>query len=368
MSFSVSAIVPTYERGHLIGETIESILGQSVPAREVIVVDDGSTDDTAQVCASFGSRVCYKRIDHCGVQIARNTGAALATSAWLALCDSDDLWLPDHLERISNLINAHPEVRFVCNDFMYIGESIESPWTSTSNAMMAPEGFWEMAKEETGTATWILTDPIEVAAHLFDARGWCPFWPSGTTISKSYYDQLGGYEPRMVGIPSEDFEFTFRCVINEKQIGFIAHPTVRIRTHGGNNRASLRTGRLRQTIGEITVCCFIVRQLSDEAYLSGKALEMISFLSADAMDYAFSVGRLDLVRALSLAARSKHLSFKLVIKDATARMPNLIGKWLNGMLVDARSADSAPLSSQLLTRFKEEYEPIFGDWQGSNVV
>ncbi len=365
MSLPVSVIVPTYERGHLIGETIESILAQSLAPREVIVIDDGSTDDTEKVCASFGGRVEYKRIDHCGVQVTRNTGAALATSDWLALCDSDDLWLPDHLERIADLVRLRPEVRFVCSDFMYFGKNIEPPWTTTSNAKMAPQGFWDVAKEEAGDGGLILVDKVEVAAHLFDADGWCPFWPSGTAIAKSYYEQLGGFDPEMLGLPSEDFEFTFRCVINEERMGFVTHPTVRVRTHDSNNRSSSSAGRLRQAIGEITVCCFIIRQLGGDAYLRGKALDMVSFLSAEAMNCAFSIGRLDLVRNLSPAARinPKYMDFKLAIKEATARIPRGLGGWLNRALVKRTMVAAEPLSPQLLAKFYEEYGRIFGNEQ-----
>src|SRR4051794_8595591 len=92
-----TVVVPSYNRCDLIGETLESILLQHLPAAEVIVIDDGSTDETKAVVAHFGARVTYRKIPSSGVQVARNVGIQMARTLWIALCDSDDLWRPDHL-------------------------------------------------------------------------------------------------------------------------------------------------------------------------------------------------------------------------------------------------------------------------------
>lgn len=97
MTASVSVIVPTYNRAPWIGATLRSILGQSVQPSEIIVVDDGSSDDTESVCATFGPQVRFVRQANGGVSRARNHGASLATGTWLAFVDSDDLWRPEKL-------------------------------------------------------------------------------------------------------------------------------------------------------------------------------------------------------------------------------------------------------------------------------
>ena len=101
MAPEVSVVVPTHDRSRLLALTLRSILGQRGVDLEVIVVDDGSTDDTAEVVAGLGDdRVRLLRHDTPqGVAAARNYGIAEAAGGWLAFCDDDDLWAPDKLAR-----------------------------------------------------------------------------------------------------------------------------------------------------------------------------------------------------------------------------------------------------------------------------
>lgn len=94
----VTVVVPTYNRAHFIEETVRSILAQSLPPFEVIIVDDGSTDDTVDVCARFHEPVRYLRRQNAGAAAARNAGIQAATGDWIAFCDSDDVWHTRKLE------------------------------------------------------------------------------------------------------------------------------------------------------------------------------------------------------------------------------------------------------------------------------
>lgn len=94
----VSVIIPAHNAGPFVGDTISSALEQSWPDVEVIVVNDGSTDGTAAVLASFAGRIRVIDQCHSGVAVARNRGAAAARGTWLAFLDADDLWLPHKLE------------------------------------------------------------------------------------------------------------------------------------------------------------------------------------------------------------------------------------------------------------------------------
>jgi len=95
----ISVLIPTYNRAQLIGRTLESVLAQTLRPHEVIVVDDGSMDETAEVVARFGGAVKYVQQPNAGVSRARNQLASLAEGEWLAFTDSDDLWHPEKLER-----------------------------------------------------------------------------------------------------------------------------------------------------------------------------------------------------------------------------------------------------------------------------
>ena len=94
----VSAVIPTFNYGHFVGDAVESALGQTYPHLEVIVVDDGSTDDTQRVLSRFGSRIRYVYQNNRGLSAARNTGIRLANGDWVALLDADDVWHPQKTE------------------------------------------------------------------------------------------------------------------------------------------------------------------------------------------------------------------------------------------------------------------------------
>ncbi len=102
----ISTVIPTYNRAHLISRAISSALNQTRPADEIIVVDDGSNDNTQDVVSEFGDQVRYVLQKNAGSAVARHTGFLAAQSEWVALLDSDDIWKPDHLERISEAILA----------------------------------------------------------------------------------------------------------------------------------------------------------------------------------------------------------------------------------------------------------------------
>jgi glycosyltransferase involved in cell wall biosynthesis len=93
-SVTISVVIPSYNAGTLLRETLDSVLSQSYPAHEIIVVDDGSTDDTAALVRDYGHAVRYIWQENQGQAVARNTGIAAATGDWIALLDSDDVFLP----------------------------------------------------------------------------------------------------------------------------------------------------------------------------------------------------------------------------------------------------------------------------------
>jgi GT2 family glycosyltransferase len=116
MRASVSVLVPAYNAERWIGEALDSILGQTVPAAEVIVIDDGSIDGTPGVVRGFGARVQYVRQENAGAAAARNRGLALARGDYIAFLDADDLWLPEKLEKQLALLERQPELKWVYSD------------------------------------------------------------------------------------------------------------------------------------------------------------------------------------------------------------------------------------------------------------
>jgi glycosyltransferase involved in cell wall biosynthesis len=113
----VSVVIPTFNRASMISRAIDSVLAALVPGDEVIVVDDGSTDDTARVLASYGDRIRVLRIPNGGVGHARNRGIAAARHSLIAFQDSDDEWMPDRLTLGRQLLAARPDVVFCFSNF-----------------------------------------------------------------------------------------------------------------------------------------------------------------------------------------------------------------------------------------------------------
>lgn len=109
----VSVILPTYNRGWIIEQAVESVIGQDYADLELIVVDDGSTDDTGRRLATFGERITVIRQANRGVSAARNVGIRAATGELIALLDSDDTWLPGKVTAQVAFFTKHPDA-LVC--------------------------------------------------------------------------------------------------------------------------------------------------------------------------------------------------------------------------------------------------------------
>ncbi len=108
----VSCIVPVFNGERFLAEALDSILLQTRPPDEIIVVDDGSTDDTGRIARGLGQAIRYMRQDNAGPAAARNTGVAIAGGDFMAFLDADDLWLPTKLERQLARFEARPDLEF----------------------------------------------------------------------------------------------------------------------------------------------------------------------------------------------------------------------------------------------------------------
>ena len=117
----ISVVIPSYNAARWLGESVDSILAQSSPPGEVVVVDDGSTDDTAAVLRAYGDRVRVVQGDHGGLAAARNLGLAVARGDWIAFHDADDVALPDRLERLEAYLARTPGAEAVFADGEQLG-------------------------------------------------------------------------------------------------------------------------------------------------------------------------------------------------------------------------------------------------------
>jgi glycosyltransferase involved in cell wall biosynthesis len=127
----ISVIIPTYNRASFLREAVASVLGQDYFRRggpehsfELIIIDDGSNDDTPRVVESFGGRAIYHYQPNRGVSAARNLGLKLSRGDWIAFLDSDDLWKKDKIGAQAGFFRAFPEAKVCYTEEIWIRQGI----------------------------------------------------------------------------------------------------------------------------------------------------------------------------------------------------------------------------------------------------
>jgi glycosyltransferase involved in cell wall biosynthesis len=118
----VSVVIPTYNCAHFLGRAIDSALAQTFIDREVVVADDGSTDETKSIIDRYGTQVRYFYQPNRGLSSARNLAIANSTGEYLAYLDADDKWYADKLEKQVQFLDTHPECGFVHSDVTVIDD------------------------------------------------------------------------------------------------------------------------------------------------------------------------------------------------------------------------------------------------------
>ena len=120
-----SVIIPTYNRAHIIGEALDSVLAQSCQDFEILVVDDGSTDSTPEVLKPYSEQIRYFKQPNSGPAAARNQGITESRGEYIAFLDSDDHWYPDKLAQIDRAIGAHPGAGLFYSDLRVVDEQLD---------------------------------------------------------------------------------------------------------------------------------------------------------------------------------------------------------------------------------------------------
>jgi len=206
----ISVVIPSYNAASYIGRAVSSALAQTCRDIEVIVVDDGSTDDTAQVvggCADH--RVCYLRQAHGERSTARNTGIGASSGDYVAFLDADDWWRPEKLERQLALFDRNPALGAVHCWLQLVGP--------TDKPLRVLRGG-HTASDPNG-------------AFVFDQLLLGNIGGPGSSlmVSRELIKTIGGFKPGIAY--GEDWDFCLR-VAHQSQIGFAPEPLVFYRMHG----------------------------------------------------------------------------------------------------------------------------------------
>jgi len=165
----VSVVIPTYNRQDLVVEAIESVLAQTYTGFEVIVVDDGSTDETAARIEPYLDRVNYRTQENRGVAAARNTGIRLAQGEFVCFLDSDDLWEPAKLETQLRFADAHPEYALISTEIQ--GFDADHKAMGKNKAAMYDIRNGDVA-ERLLFGNWIQTSTVMLRRKCLDEVGW----------------------------------------------------------------------------------------------------------------------------------------------------------------------------------------------------
>lgn len=167
---SISAVIPAYNSARFLALAIESILQQTRPVDEIIVVDDGSTDETRKIAKSFGERITYIHQLNKGPSAARNRGIESAKGNWIAFLDADDQWTPDKIDKQLIALDKEPGLKLLAADMSEIDEA----GNLLTKSMLAKHHFLERFQSLNGA-------PIPSAlAELLKKN----FIPTGTVLAE----------------------------------------------------------------------------------------------------------------------------------------------------------------------------------------
>ena len=221
----ISVAVATYNRAHIVPETLRYILDQTYPPAEIVVVDDGSSDGTREAVTSIDNRIVYKRIENSGPGIALKTAIEATSNEWVALCDDDDKWRPNHLERRMMLLDRFAGADYSFSNFTSFGPDAHENFDQF--ASMPPDWWVDFSPIDSDGFQWL-------GGNLFPkflAKN--PVFPTSVCFSRKLYDACGGIDPKFSRLGCWDAHFTWRCVL-AGQVACDRHITVETRKHGGN--------------------------------------------------------------------------------------------------------------------------------------
>ncbi len=196
-----SVVIPAFNSAAFIAKAIDSALAQTLPPAEVIVVNDGSTDETLTIVQGFGEKVRCISQENTGISGARNTGIKNSQSEWVALLDSDDLWRTDKLERQAAVLEEHPTADFIYTACYYFFED------QTRKLVPAPPA----------------------ARIKQELMNWIPFAVSSVVIRRSKVLEVGGFDPEMR--LSEEWDMWLRLIKAGAEFAAVNEPLAYYRSN-----------------------------------------------------------------------------------------------------------------------------------------
>ncbi len=206
---NISVIIPTYNRYKVLKRAIESVLAQKYKPKELIIIDDGSIDETPTIKEIF-PQIKYFYQKNAGVSSARNLGIEKSTSKWIAFLDSDDAWHPNKLQEHLTFHKQHPEMQMSYTDENWIRDGVE---------VKIPKKFKKFGGEIFS----------ECLSH-------CIIAPSATLLHKDLIEKVGNFDESLE--VCEDYDLWLRVAI-ENKIGLIDKKLI-IKYGGDKDQLSMK--------------------------------------------------------------------------------------------------------------------------------
>lgn len=223
----VSIVIPLYNKAKHIRATLESVLNQTFPDFEIVIVNDGSTDSSEdEVAAVKDDRIRLFTITNSGVSFARNYGISKANAQWIAFLDADDYWFPHHLEDLVNLKNDFPGCGLYCKAYYKEMKGVKIP----SLYAAIPQTPWR----------GIVADYF--ASSVVNALA----WTSAVMISKTVLQEMGGFDEKITLGAGEDTDLWMRIALKHR-VAFDNNTSAIHKLHA-DNRISNSNTHLRNFI------------------------------------------------------------------------------------------------------------------------
>jgi glycosyltransferase involved in cell wall biosynthesis len=208
MATLVSVIIPCYNQAHFLKDAIESVLQQDYPNKEIVVVNDGSPDNTRQVAASFGDALVYLEQENRGLSGARNAGIRASHGGHIALLDCDDTLMPGSLSVRAGFLSEHPEIGMVCSDaWLFDGSRTLGLKSRRYGRPKHPHNF-----------RW---DTVEYCAT-----------PSSAMLRRICFERVG-YFDEALKIAAEDWLMWVKLSLHFN-LAYLDQPLIRYRLHDQN--------------------------------------------------------------------------------------------------------------------------------------
>jgi glycosyltransferase involved in cell wall biosynthesis len=209
----VSVIVATHNYARYLPQAIESVLQQTYTDRELIVVDDGSTDETPQAIDPYTNQLRYERQSNQGVSATRNRGLDLASGEFIAFLDADDFYLPDKLAVQVHRFDTEPSLGLVHSGWLLVNQQGETITT---------------------VEPWLNAPHLDLEAWL----NWKPVIPGPMLFRREWLERIGGFDTSLRY--AEDKDLIFRLVLAGCQAAWVYQPTLCYRQHDTSKKNSKR--------------------------------------------------------------------------------------------------------------------------------